>query len=319
MNVLPFFTKKIKVTKEGVYILDPEIHKKINKKTLSPRLVGAVLQSPADWVLNTFILDLCKREEKLALKRGCCFHEIMEQFFAFPEEDRDGEHLKQAFLTVINKEEYKNWVNENDNKQWLLKGLKSYGKSGAKPRNEKIANIFVLGKQQLGIELDISGKIGNVKRNCYGKIDKILEGEKGLIIQDWKTGTTVHDYEHFYDKTIKHNDLDFDYWRQQTAYAMLLENAGFTVESASLIFPFTENGVTIVNVEHKNNEVREQVKKDYKTADKILIECTENKYFFPFKKGKWNGWSSWLGNLGKAPKPDVLEDKFMEIAEIEEE
>ena len=49
-----------------------------------------------------------------------------------------------------------------------------------------------------------------------------------------------------------------------------------------------------------------------------MTEAVENNYFFPFKKGKYNKWSSWLGGLGSAKRPNIIEGKFMNIADLSE-
>ena len=73
--------KKIKVTKEGVYLLDPEYRKKFNKLTLSPSTINAWLSSPADFVLNKFILDEVSEREAPHFTRGKWFHSTMEEFY----------------------------------------------------------------------------------------------------------------------------------------------------------------------------------------------------------------------------------------------
>ena len=91
-----------------------------------------------------------------------------------------------------------------------------------------------MGKNQKGIELFVQGKIGNTNHNTFGFIDKIIEGETGLIILDWKTGAQIHNF----DPTKKPSaDNPFGYWRQQTAYAMLLEQYGLKVEIYRFNFP----------------------------------------------------------------------------------
>ena len=109
----------------------------------------------------------------------------------------------------------------------------------------------------------------------------------------------------------------FDYWRQQTLYSMLLEKEGATIESASLIFPLA-SPPQFVYIDQKNSRVREQVLNDVIQVDKEMTEAVEKDYFFPFKRGKYNGWSSWLGGLGSARKPDVIEPKFFALADLSE-
>ena len=43
-----------------------------------------------------------------------------------------------------------------------------------------------------------------------------------------------------------------------------------------------------------------------------------NKYFFPFKKGPYNSWASYLAGMGRAQKPNIREDKFAMLADLSE-
>ena len=62
--------KKIKVTKKGVYLLDPTYQKKFNKLTLSPSTIDSWLKSPADFVLDKFVLPEVSEQEENTLLEG---------------------------------------------------------------------------------------------------------------------------------------------------------------------------------------------------------------------------------------------------------
>lgn len=306
--------KKIKITKSGVYILSPEIQNEIKKKKLSASLINKWLQSPADWVLETYIAPEVAVEEPIHLLRGNWFHSVMEKFFALPPEERNAQNLIQS-LALVNKEEKYSKLPENpENMEWIKRALSNYGKYWLdNAKNERIANLFIMGQQKPGLEIFVQGKIGNSNRLCLGFLDKVIEGEYGLLVQDWKTGKTIENF----DPTRKISESNsFDYWRQQTLYSMLLEQYGATVEGASLIFPCSEVP-TIVQVNQADKKVREQVIADVEQVDKEYEEAINNNFFYPYKKHKYAGWSSWLGGLGRAKKPNVYEDKLMMIAEFE--
>lgn len=306
--------KKIKIHNNGVQILDTAIMTKINRKPLSPSLVGAFLQSPGDWVMNAFIMDEVKIEETPHLRRGNWFHSIMEDFFAKEPEKRIFKELKES-VHRVSEENYPDMLENQEHKDWLNHAIKGYCKTwlnGAK--DEKIAKLYINGETKDGLELSISGKIGEAKRNCFGYIDKVLEGTQGLIVSDWKTGKKVSNF----DPTRKISASNpFDYWRQQIFYTLLLEQKGCVVESANLIFPCPDVPQQ-VDIDIFNAEARQQVIKDVETVDRELTECVENEYFFPFKKGQYNGWASYLCGLGNAYPPRIHTDKLMMIMEVEQ-
>ena len=307
--------KKIKVTKDGIYLLDPEYRKKFNKLTLSPSNINAWLASPADFILDKFILDEVSEREAPHFIRGKWFHSTMEEFYKVPPEDRNLKTLFKTAKKVTSMEDYYEFSKDIENQEWYKRALNGYVNLMLKDSpKEKVASLPILGSNQEGLELRIMGKIADTKRNCFGYIDKIIEGETGLIIQDWKTGASIHDY----NPNLKISDSNpFDYWRQQTLYSMLLEKEGATIENTSLIFPLA-SPPQFVYIDQKNSRVREQVLNDVIQVDKEMTEAVEKDYFFPFKRGKYNGWSSWLGGLGSARKPDVIEPKFFALADLSE-
>ena len=305
--------KKVKIEDGHVIVLDKSIQKKIQSLRLSPSTVDAILSSPGDWIMGKFIEQDCIDTYTDALLRGSWFHAIMENFFAKPAETRDYEELKKSIKEVSDQDDYKILLEREDNKDWLRKAIGNYKKVWLpNAKNEKIANIFIMGKNQKGIELFVQGKIGNTNHNTLGFIDKIIEGETGLIILDWKTGAEIHNF----DPTKKPSaDNPFGYWRQQTAYAMLLEQYGLKVESTGLIFPMPDIP-QIVDVPFNDPKVRQMVIDDFEKADKIVDECIENGFKFPFIKGKWNGWASYCCGIGNARHPKVNEAKFDELVDM---
>lgn len=303
--------KKVRIVNNSVQILDDDIKKEIDKKKLSASLVGSVLNSPGDWVMGTYIEPLCIDGYVDALERGTWFHSIMENFFQLEPQDRDFKHLSSVAVSVT-KEKYPHMIERQDNKDWLNKAIKGYRDTWlANAKNEKVASVFLMGEQKQGLELFVTGKIGNAKRPCLGFIDKLIEGNYGLIVQDWKTGAKIHNFNP--DKEPSESN-SFDYWRQQTLYTMLLEQSGMRVESACLIFPCA-NPPQIVDVDCHNNSVRQRVVADCEQADSILEECIKNDYTFPFKAGKYNSWATYLCGLGRAYPPKIITDKLNDLIE----
>lgn len=307
--------KKIKVTPNGVYILDADLQKKIDKIKLSPSMIGNWLNSPADYILDKFIKPEVEIADVTHLKRGNWFHSTMEVFFALPQEERTRENLLKVSKEVTLTDDYKDFAKDKENQEWYKRALKAYiGAWLDDAKKEKIATMYIMGQSKPGLELFVNGTLGNANRQCLGFIDKIVEGENGLKVQDWKTGKKISN---FNPNAKISTSNPFDYWRQQTFYAMLLEQLGATVEETSLLFPCAETP-TIIHVDHHNPKVREQVIKDVEQVDRELDEAINNKYFFPFKKGPYNSWASYLVGLGRAPKPNIREDKFAMLADLSE-
>lgn len=308
-----FNLKKIKIKDNGVYVIDAEIQRELDKQKLSPSMISGWLASPGDWVINKFIAPLVQEQNPIYQIRGNWFHSIMEEFFKRPQDERTLENLKETTKVVSQREEYKDLLKDKENKEWINRALRVYRDNWLEnAKKEKIAQIFYQGKKQEGLELFINGKIGKTTRMCLGFIDRLVEGETGLIVQDWKTGKTISD---FNPKKKISDSNPFDYWRQQIFYTLLLEQNNIVVESASLIFPCTEPP-TIIEIDQSNQKYRQQVVDDCEQVDTELTQAIESGYFFPFKAGKYNGWAKYFCGLGSAFKPTFDEGKLMEIVEF---
>lgn len=309
-----FEQKKIRVKDNKLYILDKELKKKIDNIKLSPSMIDSFLKSPADYVMDKFIAPSIQKSNPIYLDRGSCFHEIMEHFYSsLKETERNSKALKEIAKKVII-DKYNTIYEDEESREWINNALKCYWELwGKDAKDEKLAQIFLLGKTWNGTEVFVTGKIGECKRQTVAFIDKLVEGSKGLKIYDYKTNKAVTEYDS--SKKISENN-PFDYSRQQIAYTLLLEKYGIMVEEASLLFPVADPPQK-VDIEIFSEEQRKQVIKDFEEVDKALSECIENGYVFPFKKGKYNKWASYLCGLGNAFKPDIYEDKLFEILEIE--
>lgn len=291
---------------KGIRVLDPKIRKQIDKLNISASTMNNFLRGPADFILDRYLLDDVSDKSALHLDRGNWFHSIMEEFFRTTEpSERTLEALSKSkkmkkllqygmeYTDKNGEKPYAYLYEDPENIQWIINGINNYFKNmpEQKPENEKVAVLSIHGRpSEKALEFFVRGTLGDYNRNCVAFIDKVIEGEDGLIIQDWKTGKNVEDFDP--DKPIG-IDNSFDYWRQQIFYAMLLEDQGCVVTRGELIFPMA-NPPTTVRVSLAP-EWREQVIRDINRVNKQLDYCIEHDYFFPFLKGKYNGWSSFLG------------------------
>lgn len=310
--------KLVRARPGGIEILDDELFKKIEKGNLSASMVNSLLACPADWVLDKYIVPLLESEEQIHLERGTLFHSIMEHFFRVPQEYRNAKVLG-AITQEVTKNEHPHLMQDEDTKAWVKNAVFGYLSMGFDFQNEKIPTITLPnGKSQYGLELLVNGTLTKDKRRIVGFIDKIVEkevnGEPKLFIEDWKTGKTVHKYDP--DKPVSSNN-SFDYWRQQALYAYLLEQQGIEVEGASLIFPVAKK---VVEVDFKRPDVRNRVIEDMEITEKRLQDCLD-KNFFPFTPDIFCTWCHLLyagRKKGRARYPKVNQNELNLIMDFQD-
>lgn len=269
--------KLVKVTKEGIKILDEDLFKKVKNKNLSASMVSSFAQCPADWLMDSFILPMLDHEEPVHFVRGGIFHDTMENFFSLPKEERTPKTLSMTATSVV-KDKYKHVLSDRETMQWIKDSLKGYLETGFEYKDVDVAQVVKQkGKEpELGVELFVRGKLGNTTRQVVGFIDRIDQLPDGTMrIVDYKSGKKIHPF----DPNMPINDNNnFSYWRQQLAYTMLMEQDGYNVSQAKLEFPIARGEVVI---DITNEEMREQVKRDFEKVDAELNECLENN-LFPF-------------------------------------
>lgn len=278
--------KLVKVHENGIEIVSDELLEKIKKKNLSASLISAILQCPADWLMGSYILPLIKHVEPIHFVRGHIFHETMEKFFVVPPEERTPKLLSQMAGEVV-KTKYAFVMGDLETMHWTREALKGYLENF----NYKDIQIAQIPKEKgkppvPGIELFVKGKLGNTTRDIVGYVDRIDQlPNSSLQIVDYKTGKKINN---FNPSEPVSDSNSFDYWRQQLAYTMLLEQSGYYIGGAKLEFPVAK-GEVIVDV--RNEHLREQVTKDFELVDSLLNKYVEDR-FFPFKGHffcKWCG------------------------------
>ena len=269
--------KLIKVHPDGIEILDDELLEKIKNKNLSASMVSSFFQCPADWVMNSFILPMVDHEEPIYFVRGKIFHDAMEIFFNYPKEQRSPRLLSQLTMKVI-QEKYKESLEDKETMNWVRDALKGYIDGGFEYANVDVAQIVKQSWKgpEIGTELFVKGKIGDTERQVVGFVDRIDQLPNGsLQIVDYKTGGKIQPFDP--QKPVGDSN-DFSYWRQQLAYAILLEQDGHYIGGAKLEFPVAK-GEVVVDV--RNEHLRKQVVEDFERLDSSLTKCV-NERFFPF-------------------------------------
>lgn len=312
--MLPLITKKIRVYKDRVQFLDPELRDKVDKINLSPSFVDSFISSPADSILDKLVLPDVQIKEPIYFARGTWFHSIMEDYFDNEKHNRNPVKLRES-LDKVSKgnPEYKELLKDSDNKDWIVnccKGLLKIDKQ-YKLSDKEVAKVYYLGESRKGLELFVKGDLPDVSRPVLGYVDCVFVGDNGFEICDWKTGK----YREFDPKKYWGDFNSFSYWRQQILYTVLLELAGFQISTAYLVYP-VGSPATLAKIPVNDMNFREAAIKDVKKADSLLTECIENDYSFPFYKYAWNNWGSYLVGMGNAAKPMIDEDKFLAMTEM---
>lgn len=311
-NLFEISKHKFELKDNQITVIDTEIQKSINKTKLSPSMVNSVLSSSGDYILNKYLSPLVEKEPIKPLILGNWYHSIMEYFYKEEPSYRTLDKLKKV-AELITEHSYSELSKDKENQEWIKSALRGYWSTfGKSAKQEKIASVFINGKTQEGIELFVGGSIGKCKRFACGFIDRLLEGNSGLIIDDWKTGKYIYNYD--INKKISESN-SFDYARQQTFYTLILENKGFKIEEARLTFPMTEPP-QVISIDIHNPDIRKQTISDFEKAESVLNKCIENNYTFELKKGKYNGWATLLCGLGNATVPSVYEDKMIEYLKV---
>lgn len=303
--------KLVLIREDGVEILDDELYNKIKGGNLSASMVNSLLACPADWVLDKYILPKLDHDEQPALERGTLFHSVMENFFRIPAGERTAKQLGQISKEVMEKD-HPHLLHDEEAKAWLKNAVMGYLKMGFDFNDEVIPEITIDDKTQYGLELFLKDYMGDIERPVVGFVDKIVKTDNGLFIEDWKTGKTVHKYDP--DKKADRNN-SFDYWRQQTLYAMMLEKKGIPISGASLIFPVAKK---IVEVDIHRKDVQDHVISDLIAVDERLKRCLD-KNFFPFTPDIFCTWCHLLYNgrkKGRARFPKINQAELAEIVDF---
>lgn len=215
--------------------------KSIEWVSISSSLIGSVLGCPARAMGEKYILkDLIPMDPLSPNALGSAFHKVMEIFFRLDPKDRSNEKVRKAYFKALEEDEFEAIRKNSYARAWVRKCITLLWQSGFDWRNIKTAQVPTGKKDdstEPGLEYFVKGNIGSAQRQSLGFIDMLAidpEDESKVQLIDWKTGK----HPHIFDPNDKYPD--FDYTRQQTMYAMLLENQGYDVSAAHLVYPQIE-------------------------------------------------------------------------------
>lgn len=276
---------RVQVTKEGLRVISEETSAKLAKKKLSASTVTGLQGCPASWLANSFVLpEIIESEPDNPGRRGSMFHQVMENFFALPPEERTHEAMRKEVKNVLASDEYKDLAEIKDAVVWLRGAVNGYYnmKADVDPSEVVIAEIQTDKGVKPGLEIFVMGQIGNAKRPTLGFIDRVTEIEREpgaevssvVMVEDWKSGAKVKKYN---PKSRSKNPEGMNEQRQQVIYSILLEQTkNVKVKSARLIYPVARE---VVEVDLADEKLRAQVIKDVEDADKQLDNHIERNLF----------------------------------------
>jgi putative RecB family exonuclease len=283
---------KAVLSKEGASFEDPDLVKKVSGVNISNSLIGGLQQCPAKAALSKWILkDLIPDDPLSPMFLGTAFHKVMEIFYTYDPEDRTLNGIRRAYDEMTALDDFKIVHENNDAAHWVQNVINGYWKLKMEdPRSVKIAKITQehdgkygkYKKTEKGLELFIDSMIGKASHKTLGFIDRLSVDQRTgkYVIDDWKTGKHATDY-----RPDKQKYPDFGYDRQQILYAMMLEQSGYPVESARLIYPVAEyenpdtgeKSVGHINViDIRDEKLRKQAVQDVEDADRTITQSVKN-------------------------------------------
>lgn len=146
----------VKITQEGLQVISEEVSKKLAKKKLSASTISGLQGCPASWLANSFVIpEIVESEPDNAARRGSMFHQVMENFFALPPEQRTHESMRQEVKNVLASDEYKDLAEIRDAVLWLRGAVNGYYnmKADSDPSEVVIAEIETTSKNGKGSAL----------------------------------------------------------------------------------------------------------------------------------------------------------------------
>lgn len=264
----------------GSSIASPEIMEKLTNKKISASMITGLEGCHTRWLAQTFVVgEVLPHEPDNAASRGSMFHRVMERFFARPEGTRNVTAIKEDIALTLEEEDFAIFKDNADALEWLMGAINNY-RELAKELGENvneitIADVVTHGRYgeytKKGLEVFVSGKVGESSREVLGFVDRVVQGENGVVVEDWKTGGKAKKWN---PKTKSNDGLAEQ--RQQILYSMLLEQSGNKVEGARLIYPVAKD---VVDVDLNDEEMKSRVIADVEKTDQALDKLIENNQF----------------------------------------
>ena len=263
---------KFAMDADGLHVTDDIVYKRMEKKVMTASVVTGMFNCPASHAANRY----APRPLDNPAKRGTIFHKVMEDFYSFPAHERTTDKMKETVSRVCDMPENRELMAKPEALSWLRTCINNYYDMGGNPQKVKVSEV----DGRPGLELFVRGHVGDNSRDILGFVDRVVDsGDSGVIIEDWKTGARAHrwtgkGYEGLAEA------------RQQTIYALLLEQKGVDVRGARLLYPKARE---VVPVPVTDPQLRSRTVSDVEKATDVYNECVSSRTF-PFKPGPLCPW-----------------------------
>lgn len=269
---------------------------KVGRITASASIVDAMMNDcPAKTIFNKYLADkVMPPQPDSPLVRGTTFHRALELYYGLDDDRVRQPDVNQDIMYAAMRRALKEEPEVKDNeefRQWLKNAIDRYMQMG---REVTDANIYRYvdrhNYDSLGLEMPVSGTIGNAKRRTFGKIDRLINDPNNpgaVIIDDYKSGKKAEAYNPIRTKENRYPESHFGYVRQQIIYAMLLEQGGRdfpkieNISSGRLIYPVAQNETSskvgvVLDVDVNNAKWRTKTVRDVETASDMLNDAVNN-------------------------------------------
>ena len=269
----------------GLHIVSEKTAEQFRKKQLSASLVTELREGcPAAWLAKTYVVpEVIETPPDNPMTRGSFFHRIMEHFFRLPAAERTRDALIQCVNITLDEPDYEVFRTNKDVRDWIEEALRGYYKLGEDPQGVQVATV----NSKTGLEVFVKGKLPGASRNLIGFIDRVSSSAGGgVVVEDWKTGGKLKQWEGGYPELVKNKDGSTSYntrnasgyaeARQQMIYATLLRQNGYQVDGARLMFPVA-GGVARVPVD--DQEFQQAVVADVVEVDQKMDELEKSNEF----------------------------------------
>ena len=269
----------------GLHIVSEKTAEQFRKKQLSASLVTELREGcPAAWLAKTYVVpEVIETPPDNPMTRGSFFHRIMEHFFRLPAAERTRDALIRCVNITLAEPDYEVFRTNLDVRDWIEEALRGYYKLGEDPQDVQVATV----NSKTGLEVFVKGKLPGASRNLIGFIDRVsYSGDGGVVVEDWKTGGKLKQWEGGYPELVKNKDGSTSYntrnasgyaeARQQMIYATLLRQNGYQVDGARLMFPVA-GGVARVPVD--DQEFQQAVVADVVEVDQKMDELEKSNEF----------------------------------------
>lgn len=265
---------KISVNKErtGFTVIDKKILENLKEASLSNSSIDEIINCPADYLLNRVLKNLnIETEFAEPAVKGNLFHSVMEKIYSLPPVDRNAESIKMAVKEAL-KQAGTSIQKDKLYSTWLKQAVLLFWETKYRLDQEVLE---INGEQ--AIEVFVKGKLAGVDRETLGWIDLVLQNEEETVtLSDWKTGKEVKEFD---IAQVQSSANPFSYYRQQVIYSLLLEEMGYKVDTAELVYPIAEE---IVTVDVSDPLLINATLEDIQRANSILDKCIKEN-FFPFE------------------------------------